>query len=560
MCVGLAGALLLAVTLHAANRTVPDAAMAGDREAVRALLKQGADVNAVQGDGVTALHWAAIRGDAELATMLLVAGGNPRAQTRFGAYTPLHVAAEYGHATVVRTLVRAGADARATTSTGATALMLAAGSGDTDAISALLEVGADVNAREADRGHTALMFAAAANRVAAVKLLLKRQADPSIATTMTDLAALSRGGANPDGRNLPTNREGRSGGNAQPIPTPRVRMPGVDRSHFFNELVHAHGGMTPLLFAARQGYTEIVTALLDAGVDVNQAKAGDDTTPLLIATINGHFDLAKLLVERGADPNLASENGVTPLYAAINLQWVQEAGYPQPWAHYDQKLGYLEYMKLLLEKGANVNARINKKVWYSGYNFDQSDVDEVGATPFWRAAYGADVDAMKLLVGYGADPNIPTTKPPTQVREGGGTVPTPDRSGVPPVGVGGPAVFPLHAASGAGYGQGFAGNSHRHAPSGMLAAVKYLVDELHANVNQRDDEGNTALHNAAARGDNDMVLYLVSKGAEVNVVNRAGQTTVDMANGPVQRTQPFPETIAILEKLGAKNNHKCVSC
>ena len=94
----------------------------------------------------------------------------------------------------------------------------------------------------------------------------------------------------------------------------------------------------------------------------------------------------------------------------------------------------------------------------------------------------------------------------------------------------------------------------------MLAAVKFLVDELHADVNARDADGNTALHNAAARGDNEMIQYLVSKGADVKAVNRSGQTTVDMANGPVQRTQPFPETIAILEKLGATNNHKCVSC
>ena len=126
--------------------------------------------------------------------------------------------------------------------------------------------------------------------------------------------------------------------------------------------------------------------------------------------------------------------------------------------------------------------------------------------------------------------------------------------------VGGPAVPALLAAAGTGYGEGFAANSHRYAPGGMLAAVKYLVEELGADVNQRDHEGNTALHNAATRGDNDMINYLVSKGADVKAVNRAGQTTVDMANGPVQRTQPFPETIKLLEGLGAKNNHKCVSC
>ena len=125
---------------------------------------------------------------------------------------------------------------------------------------------------------------------------------------------------------------------------------------------------------------------------------------------------------------------------------------------------------------------------------------------------------------------------------------------------GGPHIPPLVAAAGAGYGEGFAANAHRFAPTGMLAAVKYLVEELHADVNAQDAEGNTALHNAASRGDNEMIQYLVSKGADVKAVNRMGQTTVDMANGPVQRTQPYPETIKLLEGLGAKNNHKCVSC
>jgi uncharacterized protein len=135
-----------------------------------------------------------------------------------------------------------------------------------------------------------------------------------------------------------------------------------------------------------------------------------------------------------------------------------------------------------------------------------------------------------------------------------------DVSGVPPVPVGGPSVTPLQAAAGVGYGFGFAGNSHHVAPGGMLAAVKYLVEEVGQDVNAVDADGNTAVHHAASRGDNEMIGYLVSKGAVVTRVNRAGQTTVDLANGPVQRVQPFPETIALLEKLGAKNNHKCVSC
>jgi ankyrin repeat protein len=133
-------------------------------------------------------------------------------------------------------------------------------------------------------------------------------------------------------------------------------------------------------------------------------------------------------------------------------------------------------------------------------------------------------------------------------------------SGLPPVPIGGFGVPPLHAASGVGYGEGYAANSHRNAPSGWMVAIRYLVEDLGADVNAKDHDGNTALHHAAARGDNEMIQYLVSKGADVMAVNRAGETTVDMANGPVQRIQPFPGTIALLTKLGAKNNNRCKSC
>jgi uncharacterized protein len=204
--------------------------------------------------------------------------------------------------------------------------------------------------------------------------------------------------------------------------------------------------------------------------------------------------------------------------------------------------------------------RLTLRVWYSANSV--AGVDEIGATPFWRAAYASDVAAMKLLVAAGADSNIPTMKPAARMR---GEDPNAQReyrdvSALPPVPVGGPGVPPIVAAAGAGYGEGFAGNTHHYAPGGMLAAVKYLVEELHADVNAVDHEGNTALHNAAARGDVAMIEYLVSKGADVKAVNRQGQTTADMANGPVQRVQPWPEALALLEKLGARNNHKCVSC
>ena len=334
-------------------------------------------------------------------------------------------------------------------------------------------------------------------------------------------------------------------------------MPGVDRDFSGNELVNTHGGMTPLLFAARQGYIDTALALLDAGVDVNQPKIGDETTPLLMATINGHFDLAKALLDRGADPNKAAINGITPLYETINIEWSPRAGGAKLRAHKDQKLSYIEMMTALLDKGADPNARLATKVWYGG---NLSGVNEQGATPFWRAAYASDIVAMKLLVSRGADPNIPTMKGLTRPPTDDGQREYKDVSGRPAIPTGGPGVPPLVAAAGVGYGEGFAGNTHNFAPTGMMAAVKYLVEELGADVNAVDHEGNTAMHNAAARGDVEMILYLVAKGADPKAVNREGKTTADMANGPVQRIQPWPEALALLEKLGAVNNHRCVSC
>nr|MBA2302656.1 ankyrin repeat domain-containing protein [Acidobacteriota bacterium] len=336
---------------------------------------------------------------------------------------------------------------------------------------------------------------------------------------------------------------------------------GLTRQFRFAELVSAQGGLSPLHFAVRQGYAEAADLLLAGGADVNQVS-GDNTTPLLMAIINGHFDLAHHLLQRGADPRRASDNGVTPLYAVLNVQWAPKTLYPQPRAYTQQKLTHLALMKALVDKGVDVNARLSKKVWYSGYNFDLSGVDEIGATPFWRAAYASDVDAMRLLVVHGADPHIPTIKPAGRPRTGdaGARDDVSDVSGLPAVQTGGFGVPPLHAASGVGYGEGYAANSHRNAPSGWLPALEYLVEEIGVDVNARDHEGNTALHHAAARGDTDVILYLVAKGADVTAVNRAGETTVDMANGPVQRIQPFPETIALLTKLGAKNNNRCKSC
>jgi uncharacterized protein len=631
-------AVLCCTTLMAApvsDSPVADAAMRHDAAAVKTLLLQGGDVNAAQGDGMTALHWAALDGNVDLVKMLIYAGANLEATTRLGGYTALHLAAKNGRADVVEALLTAGASPKTTTTAGTTPLMLAAAAGSTPAVTALLNHGADVNARETAKGETALMFAAAYDRVDAINILLQHGADPKITTNVLDWEKLPK-----DDPRLPyaefakafglklgkpgAASKGDGAAGVEPAPagakaaaaakapapeakaaveakaptepteeeateaaTPKAAAgipakagvpgakatgkPGADQEALFLEFIGAYvklvgtqGGLTALEFATRQGNAGAARALLAGGADVNQMDPADHTTPLLSAIINGHFDLAEELLAKGADPNTAQLNGVTPLYATLNCVWASRTLYPQPTAYRQQKTTYLQLMTDLLDHGAKPNARLKEKVWYSEYNFDLSGVNEGGATPFWRAAYADDIDAMKLLVAHGADPSIPTIKPKGPVLGGAGNFGAEaqkvDPSGRPPVAVGGPDVTPVLAASGEGYGVGFAANSHRFAPTGMLAAVRYLVEVLHANVNDADADGNTVLHNAASRGDDEMILYLVSKGADVKAVNRKGQTVPDLANGPVERVNPFPETIALLEKMGAKLEHKCLSC
>jgi len=554
------------------SAAVADAAMRKDANTVRALLRQGGDVNAAQGDGMTALHWAAMNGDTDLANTLLYAGANVRATTRLGGYTALHLAGQNGATTVIDALLAAGAPIGVTTTTGATALMLAAAGGHVDAVKTLLDHHADPNAIESANGQTALMFAAALDRADVVKLLLARGADAGLQSKIVDLSGMvaPEDALQQEIRDRQNAESAARTGAAAPAPaapgTGRgggAGVAGATRPYSFNELIGKQGGLTALHFAARQGAARTARALLDAGADVNVKTFADGTTPLVIAAINGQFDVAKELLDRGANPNLSADNGMSALYAAVNVEWAPRSFYPQPRAHLQQQLSYLDLMKALLDKGADPNARVRRKIWYAQYNFDLLRTEETGATPFWRAAYASDIAGMKLLLAYGADPNIATMKPPATARfQQGGTRSGDGRdgTGIPPIPTGGPDIPPLLAAAGAGYGEGFAANAHRFAPTGMLAAVKFLVEELHVDVNARDADGNTALHNAASRGDNEMIEYLVSKGADVKAVNRSGQTTVDMANGPVQRTQPYPETIKLLESLGAKNNHRCVSC
>jgi ankyrin repeat protein len=720
--VGALAAVILASLLGAVappDAPVADAAQRGDVESVRSLLRRGEDVNAAQGDGMTALHWAAERGDVALCEVVLYAGARVDVGTRIGSYTPLHIASRNGHAAVARLLLEAGADPNATiTTSGAAALHLAAASGAESIVGALLASGAVVDAREAAWGQTPLVFAAASNQVGVIHLLVDAGADISLTANPIDVpdrAEADRtaerrltellnefreregGGTDwrptpsqvqaaidasrriqrrwPDVPRLQADEAGEGGEGEEPADSvataeePPVEKKGevsadsavADRADStgtaeedsrsiedgeqvgegagpddssedseprplsYPELVQSWGGLTPLLHAVRQGHMDAAEALLDRGADVDQPSAGDGTTPLLMATLNGQFDLALTLLQRGADPNRTGVAGVGPLFAVLERQWAPRASYAHPIEHAQQRATHLEVLEALLEAGADPNVRLTSHLWFMEYTFAVlrgSGINLKGATPFWRAAYALDVDAMRLLKAHGADPNIPTMKPPQRRRRpdpaeeeqeseeqeepdpdvpekpapqepgaletsadsvgsqtyGGPTKANAegesaeqearrpeggedeDHSGVPPVPVGGPAIYPIHAASGVGYGQSFAGNAHRHVPDNWLAAVKFLVEECGAEVDVRDANAYTALHHAASRGDNALVLYLVERGADVTVVSRKGQTTADMANGPIQRVPPYPETVALLERLGSRNNHACTSC
>ncbi|MBC8086494.1 MAG: ankyrin repeat domain-containing protein [Phycisphaerae bacterium] len=596
---------------------VADAAMRGDMALVRVLLSKGNDVNVAQGDGMTALHWAANRGDSALTVMLLQRKASTSVTTRIGGFAPLHVAAQNGHGAVVRLLLGAKADSRAVVQNGASVLHFAAMGGDSAIVIALLKSGADVNATEPAWGHTPLMVAADRGRAAAVRALLGNGADwKRAAKTVDPMASAAQDRQAKQKRNLVLQqlREQQGATNnpnwqpntqqvqaavkasreveiqaasasavasvvaANALEEVRLAAQGGagldDDTPGYTELIGHMGGLTALLLAVREGNQDVVTALLAAGADLNQVSEGDRTSPLLMATINGHYDLAMQLIAAGANVNSASNSGAAPLYAVLNKEWAPSTRTPQPAYQLQQRATYLDVMAALIKAKADPNARLKRSLWYTTYNRDNLRVDFAGATPFFRAAYATDVPAMKLLLAAGANPNIGTLKPAARARRlpAAGT-PRPaatdtaaspqirlDPSGLPAVPDGGLGAMPINAAAGLGYGQGFAANDHRHAPDGWLPSVKFLVETLGADVNARDHGGFTPLHFAAARGDNALIKYLVSKGADVKAIARNGQTTADMANGPVQRISPYLDTVKLLESLGAINNHKCIAC
>ena len=340
--------MVTCLTVRAAEAPLADAAERADAARVQALLKERAELNAVQADGMTALHWAAQHDDLALTKTLLAAGANAKAANRYGV-TPLSLACVNGNETIVTALLDAGAEANTTLHGGETVLMTAARTGRVGPVKALLARGAKVDA--ADRkGQTALMWAAAEGNVEVVELLIQSGADI------------------------------------------RTRL---------------KSGFTPLLFAAREGRTGVVRILLKAGADMNERKAGgrapgNGTSALLLAVENGHFELAMELVKAGANPN-DSRSGFTPLHT---LTWVRkpnrgddESGQPPPDG--SGNLTSLEFARQLIVLGAEVNTPLDKGAPSRGR------LSLAGATPFLMAAKTADLPPMKLLVELGADPLRP---------------------------------------------------------------------------------------------------------------------------------------------------------
>jgi len=563
--------LLLPITLFgAAPSPVADAVMQGDKAAVRKLIEQHADASAPQADGATGLHWAVFRSDKEMVDILLRAGANPKAANREGS-TPLWLASVNGDAAIIDALIKAGADANEKLPLGRTPLMAASRTGNVDAIKVLLDHGAQVNARETLRGTTPLMWAADEGHAPAIKLLIDRGADikaqsdpvergrgPALgksndprkqvaaqgaalaagkALDLGDLRAVSEGTAPAPGRGG-GGRGGRGGGGrGQGAAAGATGAAGDDQQDDAAPVGFGRrpapkdgGGITPLVYAVRANDLDSAKVLLAAGADVNQTTLYG-WSPLLVATQNRYYKLGAYLLDHGADVNLPNKGMWTPLYLATDNRNIESGDYPVRKPDMD----HLDYIKLLIAKGANVNARM-KDSTETRTVFTNQWLDENGATAFLRASQSGDVPLMNLLLAHGADPKIDTVL----------------------------HVTALHVAAGIGWVEGI---TYEWSQAQTLEAVKMLID-LGLDVNAQADTGRTALHGAAHKGRSDVVQVLADHGAKLdirdygNTDNRGGKLAVhtwqpvDYADGlvrvGVQSAIAHPETGLLLRQLLTK--------
>ncbi|PYS02419.1 MAG: hypothetical protein DMG12_13920 [Acidobacteria bacterium] len=539
--------MLLSVGGVAAGRSdLVDAAMKGDQAAVRTLLEQHADVNAPQADGATALHWAVFRGDKEMVDILIRAGANVKAANREGA-TPLSLACTNGDAAIIAALVNAGADPNEHLPLEKTPLMMASRTGNVEAMKVLLDHGADVNAKETLRGTTALMWAADEGHAAAIQLLIQRGADIQARSSPAERgrgpalgkandprkavaaqgAALAAREASPDLAVLNALNGRGARGQAGAAAAAADGDQGDDAAPPRGQQPKDGGGLTPLVYAVRSNDLESVKTLLAAGADVNQVT-GYGWSPLLVATQNRYYKLGAFLLDRGADPNLANRGGWTPLYLATDNRNIESGDYPVRKGDMD----HLDFIKLLLDRGANVNARM-KDSTETRTVFTNQWLDENGATAFLRASQSGDLTLMKLLLAHGADPQIATTL----------------------------KVTALQVAAGIGWVEGI---TYEWSDHDTLEAVRLLL-ELGLDPNAQADTGRTALHGAAHKGRPAVVQLLVDHGARLdvrdygNTDNRGGKLAVhtwqpvDYADGlvrvGVQSAIAHPETGLLLRKL-----------
>ena len=488
----------LATVAPAVPPGIADAAELGDLKAVKAFIARRVDVNAPSASGTPALHWVVRMQDLDVAKQLLKAGADSNRANRYGL-RPLHLAIANGDLPMVRLLLATKADANSTDSTGETCLLMAARGGNLDIVKALLAKGAVVDASDPVYGQTPLMVAARFGFLPIAQLLIERGAQVN-AKTRTGPTAKFR---------TPASNSGSKGAGI-------IRGGWPERG----ERDPTPGAKTPLLYAAREGHTDVAKLLLEKGAGIEIADA-DGVTPLLMAVLNGQLSLAQFLMDRGANVNVSDWYGQTPLWAAVDWRNIEVPG-PTRENGVDRE-GTFGLIKALLDKGANPNARtkeyppLHRWIMRLG-SFGWADL--TGQTPFLRAATAADVKTMRLLLEHGADPNISTFSGTT----------------------------PLMAAAGINW---TVAQTYDEGPEHVLEAVK-LAQSLGNDVNATNDMGLQAVHAAANRGLDDVIRFLVEKGAKLDVPDKQGRTPLTWAKGVFLATHPpeaKPRTIALLEQL-----------